>query len=78
MCHIIQTFSIPKSYTPSIVLPGMAILEELIIRIGLAAGDIFSCIVRIDPVENSVVAALGNTYGQESITRRVEFQYYPF
>ena len=33
---------------------------------------------RIDPVENSVVAALGNTYGQESNTRRVKFQYNPF
>ena len=32
----------------------------------------------IDPVENSVVAALGNTYGQESNTRRVKFQYYTF
>ena len=27
--------------------------------------------VRIDPLENSVVAALGNTHGQESNTRRV-------
>ena len=33
--------------------------------------------VRIDPVENSVVAALGNRHGQESNTRRVKFQYYP-
>ena len=32
---IIQTFSISKSYTSSIVLPGRAILEELILRIGL-------------------------------------------
>ena len=32
----------------------------------------------IDPVENSVVAALGNTHVQESNTRRVKFQYYPF
>ena len=31
--------------------------------------------VRIDPVENSVVAALGNTHGQESNTRRVKIQY---
>ena len=28
---------------------------------------------RIDPVENSVAAALGNTHGQESNTRRVNF-----
>ena len=41
---IIQTLSISKSYTSSIVLPGRAILEELILRIGLAAGAIFSCI----------------------------------
>ena len=35
--------------------------------------------VRIDPVENYVVAALGNTHGQYmSNTRRVKFQYYPF
>jgi hypothetical protein len=34
--------------------------------------------VRIDSVENSFVAALGNTHGQESDTRRVKFQYYPF
>ena len=34
--------------------------------------------VCIDPVENSVVAALGNTHGQESNTRRVKFQSYPF
>ena len=40
----IQTFSISKSYTSSIVLPGRAILEGLILCIGLAAGAIFSCI----------------------------------
>ena len=34
--------------------------------------------VRIDPVENSVVAALGNIHGQESNTRRIKFLYYPF
>ena len=34
--------------------------------------------VCIDPVENSVVATLGNTHGQESNTRRVKFQYYNF
>ena len=33
---------------------------------------------RIDPVENSVGAALGNTDGQESNTRKVKFQYHPF
>ena len=37
----IQTFSISKSYTSSIVLPGRAILEQLILRIGLAAGLYF-------------------------------------
>ena len=34
--------------------------------------------LRIDPVENSVVAALGNTLGQESNIRKVKFQCYPF
>ena len=34
--------SISKSYTSSIVISGRAILEELIICIGLAAGAIFS------------------------------------
>ena len=34
--------------------------------------------VRSDPVENSVVAALGNTHVQESDTRRIKFKYYPF
>jgi hypothetical protein len=43
---IIQTFSISKSFTSSIVLPGRAILEELILRIGLAAGAIFSHIAQ--------------------------------
>ena len=31
-----------------------------------------------DPVENFVVAALGNTPDQESNTKRVKFQYSPF
>ena len=43
---IIQSFSISKSYTSSIVLPGRATLEELILRIGLAAGAIFSRIAQ--------------------------------
>ena len=43
---IIQIFSISKSYTSSIVLPGRAILEELIFRIGLAAAAIFSRIAQ--------------------------------
>ena len=43
---ILQTFSISKSYTSSIVLPGRAILKELIIRIGLAAGAMFYCIAQ--------------------------------
>ena len=38
---IIQTFSVSKSYTSSNVLPGRAILEELILCIGVAAGAIF-------------------------------------
>ena len=38
---IIQTLSISKSYTSSIVLPDRAILEELILHIGLAAGATF-------------------------------------
>ena len=37
----ILTFSISKSYTSSIVIPSRAILEELILRIGLAAGLYF-------------------------------------
>ena len=72
-------------YTSSLVHPGRAILEELMLRIGLAAGLYFpycsvdeAIRVRIDPVENSVVAALGNIHGQESNTRRVTFQYHPF
>ena len=43
---IIQTFSISKSYTSSIVLPDRAILEEFILGIGLAAGAIFSLIAQ--------------------------------
>ena len=43
---IIQTFSISKSYNPSIVLPGRSILKELILCIGLAAGAIFSRIAQ--------------------------------
>ena len=39
---IIQTFSISKSYIFSTVLPGRPILEELILRIGLTTGAIFS------------------------------------
>ena len=38
--------SISKSYTSSILLPGRAILEELILRIGLAAWAIFSRIAQ--------------------------------
>ena len=43
---IVQTFSISKSYTSSIILPDSAILEELIFRIGLAAGALFSRIAQ--------------------------------
>ena len=32
----------------------------------------------VDPVENSIMAVLRNIHGQESNTRRVKFQYYPF
>ena len=72
--------SISKSYTSSIVLPGGEILAELILGIGLAPKcPLDEAIrVRIDPVENSVVGTLGNTHGQESNTKRVKFQYYPF
>ena len=47
-CLIIQTFPISKSYTSSIVLPRRcrALLEELILSIGLAAGAIFSRIAQ--------------------------------
>ena len=38
------SLSTRESYTSSIVLLGRAILEELILSIGLAAGAIFSCI----------------------------------
>ena len=41
---IIQTSSIAKNDTSSIVFPGWAIFEELIFRIAPAAGPIFSCI----------------------------------
>ena len=62
------------------------LMEELILCIGMAIRAIFfpycpldeAIQVRIVPVENSVVAALGNTHVQESNTRRVKFQYYPF
>ena len=37
---------ISKSCTSTIVLPGTAILEELILRIGLADGAIFSRIAQ--------------------------------
>ena len=43
---LIQIFSISKSYTFSIVLPDRAILQELILCIGPAAGAIFSHIAR--------------------------------
>ena len=43
---IIQTFSISKIYTSSIVLTGRPILEELILHIGLAAWAIFSRIAQ--------------------------------
>ena len=39
---IIQTLSISKKDTSSMVLPGWLILEELIFRIALATGPIFS------------------------------------
>ena len=38
---ILQTFSISRNDTSSIVLPDWAILEELIFHIALAAGPIF-------------------------------------
>ena len=61
-------------------------MEELILHIDLVAEAIFflycpvdeAILVRIDPVENSVVAALGNIHGEDSNTTRVKVQYYPF
>ena len=48
---------------------GRVILKELILRVGVEAGAIFPYCpvdevirVRIDPVENSFVAALGEQY----------------
>ena len=38
---VIQTFSISKNFTSSIVFPGRAILKESILRIGLASGALF-------------------------------------
>ena len=80
MIYIIQTFSIFLSYTSCIVFPFRAILEELILRIGPASGAIFSLLpsrwsntwVRIDPVQNSVEAALENTHEQERNTIKVK------
>ena len=43
---IIHTFSISKNDTFSMVLPGRALLEELVLCIGLGAGAIFSCIAQ--------------------------------
>ena len=43
---IIQRFSISKNYASSIDLPGRAKLEELILRICLADGAIFSRIAQ--------------------------------
>ena len=67
---IIQTFSISKSHTSSIVLPCRAILKELIFHI--------SNVGPYRPSENSAVAALGNTHAQESNARKVKYQYYSF
>ena len=55
-----------KGYTSSMscLAPGVSFPVDEAIR------------VRIDPVENSVLAALGSTHGQESNTGIVKFQYY--
>ena len=34
--------------------------------------------IRMDPLDNSAVAALENTHGQESNTKRGKFQHYTF
>ena len=69
---IIQTFSISKSFTSSIVLLVGQYWSWFSVFVW-QLGYIFpycpvdkAIWVRIDPVENSVVAALGNIHGQES------------
>ena len=75
-CVIIQTFSIYKSYTV-----GQGNIERVDSPYWSSSwGYIFpyypvdeAISVHIDPVENSVVAALGHTHGQESNTREKNF-----
>ena len=64
----------------SICFPRRTILKEFILCIFLAAGLYFPVLLVekaihacIGQVENSVVAALGNTLSQESNTRRGNF-----
>ena len=82
---IIQTFSISKSYTSSMsFLIGrywkscFSVLVWQLVYIFPYCPVGKAIRVRMDQVENSVVAALGNTHGQDSNTKRVKFQYYPF
>ena len=81
----IQSFSMSKSYTDSMVHPGRAILKSWYPYWSGSWGyNLPYCLVDkaiwvlIDPVENSVVTAVWNTHGQESNTIRGKFQYYSF
>ena len=82
---IIQTFSISKSYTSSMsFLVGQYWKSWFSVLVWQLGYIFLYCLVakairvRIDPIENSVVAEPGNTHGQESNTRKVKFQYCPF
>ena len=55
---IIERSSISKNYTSSVVLSGRAILEELILRIALAAGAIYSS---TDPALLAVCGSVNNS-----------------
>ena len=81
---IIQTFSMSKSFTSNMSFLlwqyWMSCFSVLVLQLGY----IFphcpvdeTIRVRIDPVENSAVAELGNTHFEESNTRKIKFQYYP-
>ena len=82
---IIQTFSISKSILPVLSFLVGQHWKSWFSVLVWQLGYIFpycpadeAIWVRIDPVKNFVVAALGNIHGQESNTRRLKFQYNPF
>ena len=87
---IIQTFSISKVILPVLsFLVGQywkSWISVLVLQLGLYFPLLPSRwsntgLYRLNllgSVEDSVMAALGNTQGQESNIRRVKFQYYPF